>query len=157
MYSLYSKLFTNYTLTIHWGVQNPTQNGAQTLHKTARKPYTKLCTKNSTFCFLNTNHAKGASVLLVVATRVATLCKCVVSCGDASRFASKIFHTQGGFSVLTLLAFGDEKYYICTEIWEEPRLPPFFRHFPFKIGDFRSAFGKNLPSPNLNLPSSNFN
>ena len=35
--------------------------------------------------------------------------------------------------------------------------PPFFRHFPFKIGDFRSASGKNLPSPNLNLPSSNFN
>ena len=49
--------------------------------------------------------------------------------------ASKIFHTQRPFSVLTLLAFGDEKYYICTEIWEEPRLPPFFRYFPFKIGD----------------------
>ena len=32
MYSLCSKLYTNYTLTIHWGVQNPTQNGAQTLH-----------------------------------------------------------------------------------------------------------------------------
>ena len=68
-----------------------------------------------------------------------------------------VFHTQGGFSVLTLLAFGDEKYYICIEIWEEPRLPPFFCHFPFKIGVFRSASGKNLPSPNLDLPSSNFN
>ena len=34
--------------------------------------------------------------------------------------------------------------------------PPFFRHFPFKNRDFRSASGKNLPSPNLNLPSSNF-
>ena len=45
-----------------------------------------------------------------------------------------IFHTQGGFSVLTLLAFGDEKYYICTEIWEEPRLPPFFVTFPLKSG-----------------------
>ena len=45
-----------------------------------------------------------------------------------------IFHTQGGFSVLTLLAFGDEKYYICIEIWEEPRLPPFFVTFPLKSG-----------------------
>ena len=35
--------------------------------------------------------------------------------------------------------------------------PPFFRHFPFKNGDFRSASGKNLPSSNFNLPSSNFN
>ena len=46
----------------------------------------------------------------------------------------KIFHTQGGFSVLTLLAFGDEKYYICIEIWEEPRLLPFFVTFPLKSG-----------------------
>ena len=46
--------------------------------------------------------------------------------------APKIFHTQGVISVLTLLAFGDEKYYICTEIWEEPRLPPFFVTFPLK-------------------------
>ena len=23
-------------------------------------------------------------------------------------------------------------YYICTEIWEEPRLPPFFVTFPLK-------------------------
>ena len=45
-----------------------------------------------------------------------------------------IFHTQGGFSVLTLLVFGDEKYYICTEIWEEPRLLPFFVTFPLKTG-----------------------
>ena len=45
-----------------------------------------------------------------------------------------IFHTQGGFSVLTLLAFGDEMYYICIEIWEEPRLPPFFVTFPLKTG-----------------------
>ena len=35
--------------------------------------------------------------------------------------------------------------------------PPFFRHFPFKIGDFRSASGKNLPSSNFNLPSSSLN
>ena len=48
--------------------------------------------------------------------------------------ASKIFHTQSGFSVLTLLAFGDEMYYICIEIWEEPRLPPFFVTFPLKSG-----------------------
>ena len=33
---------------------------------------------------------------------------------------------------------------------------PFFRHFPFKNGDFRSASGKNLPSSNFDLPSSNF-
>ena len=46
--------------------------------------------------------------------------------------ASKIFHTQRPFSVLTLLAFGDEMYYICIEIWEEPRLPPFFVTFPLK-------------------------
>ena len=51
-----------------------------------------------------------------------------------SRIPSHIFHTQGGFSVLTLLAFGDEMYYICTEIWEEPRLPPFFVTFPLKSG-----------------------
>ena len=54
----------------------------------------------------------------------------------------KIFHTQRPFSVLTLLAFGDEMYYICIEIWEEPRLPPFFRHFPFKIGDLEAHPGK---------------
>ena len=48
--------------------------------------------------------------------------------------ASKIFHTQGVISVLTLLAFGNEMYYICTEIWEEPRLPPFFVTFPLKTG-----------------------
>ena len=55
---------------------------------------------------------------------------------------SKIFHTQGGFSVLTLLAFGDEKYYICTEIWEEPRLPPFFVTFPLKSGILEAHPGK---------------
>ena len=60
--------------------------------------------------------------------------KCAVSCGDVSRFTSKIFHTQGGFSVLTLLAFGNEMYYICIEIWEEPQLPPFFVPFPLKTG-----------------------
>ena len=48
--------------------------------------------------------------------------------------ASKIFHTQGVISDLTLLAFDDEMYYICTEIWEEPRLPPFFVNFPLKLG-----------------------
>ena len=48
--------------------------------------------------------------------------------------ASKIFHTQRPFSVLTLLALGDEMYYICIEIWEEPRLPPFFVTFPLKSG-----------------------
>ena len=56
--------------------------------------------------------------------------------------ASKIFHTQSPFSVLTLLAFGDEKYYICTEIWEEPRLPPFFVTFPLKTGDLGAHPGK---------------
>ena len=56
--------------------------------------------------------------------------------------ASKIFHTQGGFSVLTLLAFGDEMYYICTEIWEEPRLPPFFVTFPLKTGFLGALPGK---------------
>ena len=35
--------------------------------------------------------------------------------------------------------------------------PPFFRHFPFKIGGFRSASGKNSPSSNFSLPSSNLN
>ena len=34
--------------------------------------------------------------------------------------------------------------------------PPFFCHFPFKNGDFRSASGKNLPSSNFNFPSSTF-
>ena len=48
--------------------------------------------------------------------------------------APKIFHTQGVISVLTLLAFADEKYYICIEIWEEPRLPLFFVTFPLKSG-----------------------
>ena len=43
----------------------------------------------------------------------------------AASSPQNIFHTQSPFSVLTLLAFGDEKYYICIEIWEEPRLPLF--------------------------------
>ena len=131
MYSLCSKLFTNYTLTIHWGVQNPTQNGAQTLHKTL---HTKLY-----ILFFEHESCEGS--------------KCAVSCGDASRFTAKIFHTQGGFSVLTLLAFGDEKYYICTEIWEEPRLPPFFVTFPLKSGVLEAHPGKIcLPLVFLCLP-----
>ena len=56
--------------------------------------------------------------------------------------ASKIFHTQRPFSVLTLLAFGDEMYYICIEIWEEPRLPPFFVTFPLKTGVLGAHPGK---------------
>ena len=64
-----------------------------------------------------------------------------------------VFHTQGGFSVLTLLAFGDEKYYICTEIWEEPRLPPFFVTFPLKSGFLGALPGKIcLPLIFLCLP-----
>ena len=53
-----------------------------------------------------------------------------------------ILHTQDPFSVLTLLAFGDEKYYICIEIWEEPRLLPFFVTFPLKTGDLGAHPGK---------------
>ena len=56
--------------------------------------------------------------------------------------ASKIFHTQRPFSVLTLLAFGDEMYYICTEIWEEPRFLPFFVTFPLKTGILEAHPGK---------------
>ena len=73
-----------------------------------------------------------------------------------------IFHTQRPFSVLTLLAFGDEKYYICTEIWEEPRLPPFFVTFPLKTGILGAHPGKIclplilicLPQIFLSLPLS---
>ena len=53
---------------------------------------------------------------------------------DYSRIPSHFFHTQSPFSVLTLLAFEDGMYYICTEIWEEPRLPLFFVTFPLKSG-----------------------
>ena len=64
-----------------------------------------------------------------------------------------IFHTQGLFSVLTLLAFGDEMYYICIEIWEEPRLPPFFVTFPLKTGVLEAHPGKIcLPLIFLCLP-----
>ena len=73
-----------------------------------------------------------------------------------------IFHTQRPFSVLTLLAFGDEKYYICIEIWEEPRLPPFFVAFPLKTGILGAHPGKIclplilicLPQIFLSLPLS---
>ena len=66
---------------------------------------------------------------------------------------NNFFHTQGGFSVLTLLAFGDEMYYICTEIWEEPRLPPFFVTFPLKSGVLEAHPGKIcLPLVFLCLP-----
>ena len=73
-----------------------------------------------------------------------------------------IFHTQRPFSVLTLLAFGDEMYYICTEIWEEPRLPPFFVTFPLKTGILGAHPGKIclplilicLPQIFLSLPLS---
>ena len=60
----------------------------------------------------------------------------------AEEDSADFFHTQGGFSVLTLLAFGDEMYYICTEIWEEPRLLPFFVTFPLKTGDLGAHPGK---------------
>ena len=33
-------------------------------------------------------------------------------------------------------------YYICIEIWEEPRLPPFFVTFPLKSGDLEAHPGK---------------
>ena len=73
-----------------------------------------------------------------------------------------LFHTQRPFSVLTLLAFGDEKYYICIEIWEEPRLPPFFVTFPLKTGILGAHPGKIclplilicLPQIFLSLPLS---
>ena len=55
---------------------------------------------------------------------------------------SNTFHTQRPVSVLTLLAFGDEMYYICTEIWEEPRLLPFFVTFPLKSGVLGALPGK---------------
>ena len=55
--------------------------------------------------------------------------------------------------VLTLLAFGDEKYYICIEIWEEPRLPPFFVTFPLKTGGLGAHPGKiSLPLIFISLP-----
>ena len=70
-----------------------------------------------------------------------------------SSAAHFVFHTQGGFSVLTLLAFGDEKYYICIEIWEEPRLLPFFVTFPLKSGFLGALPGKIcLPLIFLCLP-----
>ena len=73
-----------------------------------------------------------------------------------------LFHTQRPFSVLTLLAFGDEMYYICVEIWEEPRLPPFFVTFPLKTGILGAHPGKIclplilicLPQIFLSLPLS---
>ena len=66
-----------------------------------------------------------------------------------------LFHTQGGFSVLTLLAFGDEKYYICIEIWEEPRLLPFCFTSPLKTGVLGAHPGKIcLPLIFLSLPLS---
>ena len=66
-----------------------------------------------------------------------------------------VFHTHDGFSVLTLLAFGDEKYYICIEIWEEPRLPPFFVAFPLKTAILGAHLGKIcLPLIFLSLPLS---
>ena len=73
-----------------------------------------------------------------------------------------LFHTQRPFSVLTLLAFGAEKYYICTEIWEEPRLLPFFVTFPLKTAILGAHPGKIclplilicLPQIFLSLPLS---
>ena len=66
-----------------------------------------------------------------------------------------LFHTQRPFSVLTLLAFGDEKYYICIEIWEEPRFLPFFVTFPLKTGILGAHPGKIcLPQIFLSLPLS---
>ena len=74
----------------------------------------------------------------------------------AARAASSpqnIFHTQRPFSVLTLLAFGDGMYYICTEIWEKPRLLPFFVTFPLKMGVLGAHPGKIcLPLIFLCLP-----
>ena len=64
-----------------------------------------------------------------------------------------LFHTQRPFSVLTLLAFGDEKYYICIEIWEEPRILPFFVTSPLKTGILGAHLGKiSLPLIFLSLP-----
>ena len=66
------------------------------------------------------------------------------------------------FSVLTVLAFGDEMHYICIEKREKPRLLPFFVTFPLKTGVLGAHPGKIclplilicLPQIFLSLPLS---
>ena len=152
MYSLCSKACTNPTQTLHGNpTQTPTKNLHRTLHRTLHTNPTfcflnmnnengasvlfvvRVC-QNAHFGFT----LEGASEWLrCKALRMRAQGVYWSTWPSLNPIATKqigyydtpppkFFHTQGPFSVLTLLAFGDEMYYICTEIWEEPRLPPFF-------------------------------
>ena len=81
---------------------------------------------------MNANESSVTNVTCV--TNVTNVVHFLVDYWLNELFSYNFFHTQRPFSVLTLLALGDEMYYICIEIWEEPRLPPFFVTFPLKTG-----------------------
>ena len=164
MYSLRRKLYTNYTLNL---AQNPTQRAFRTLHSERSKPYTasvqnptqrafaKLYTKrntNPTFCFwtrisrmerMNANESSVTNVTNV---------KQEMAIGGEQPFP----HPRRFFGFNTSCFWRWKVLYLYRDMGGASA-PPFFRHFPFKIGDFRSASGKNLPSSNFNLPSSSFN
>ena len=164
MYSLRRKLYTNYTLnlaqnptqrafkTLHLGIQNPTQRAFKTLHSEHSKPYTasvqnptqwafaKLYTKrntNPTFCFwtrisrmerMNANESSVTNVTIV---------KQEMAIGGEQPFP----HPTPFFGFNTSCFWRWKVLYLYRDMGGASA-PPFFRHFPFKIGDLEAHPGK---------------
>ena len=154
MYSLCSKPCTNPTQTLHGNpTQNPTKNLHRTLHTNPTFCFLNMNNANGASVLFVVRVCQKAHFGFTLEGASEWLrCKALRMRAQGVYWSTwpslnpiatkqigyydtpppKFFHTQGCFSVLTLLAFGDEMYYICIEIWEEPRLPPFFVTFPLK-------------------------
>ena len=163
VYSLCFKLYTNYTQTLHWGVQNPTLRRSRpytasvrkTIHEAEHKPY---------ILFLNTNLANGTNEReWIVRNECNVRDERNERCSLFGRllikwtFFIQLFPHPTPFFGFNTSCFWRWKVLYLYRDMGGASAPPFFRHFPFKIGDFRSASGKNLPSSNFSLPSSSLN
>ena len=163
MYSLRFKVYTKYTQTIHWGVQNPTQRAFKTLHSERSRNYTRSGTQTY-ILFLNTNQTNGTNEReWIVRNECNVRDERNERCSLFGRllikwtFFIQFFpHPRPFFGFNTSCFWRWNVLYLYRDKGGASA-PPFFRHFPFKNRDFRSASGKNLPSSNFNLPSSSLN
>ena len=128
MYSLCFKPYTNYTQNLTLQPRNPTLRVKES--KRQRVKESKRQREEEWKRGREELSLEGYTVSKSAYHNGQTACTSTEKRGlSFLQSLQNIFHTQSPFSVLTLLAFGDEMYYICTEIWEEPRLPPFLSLF----------------------------
>ena len=172
MYSLRCKPYTNYTLnytqqpnTKHRKepAQNPAQRAFRTLHSERLRNYTRSGTQTY-ILFLNTNLANGTNEReWIVRNECNVRNERNERCSLFGRllikwtFFIQLFPHPRRFFGFNTSCFWRRKVLYLYRDMGGASAPPFFSHFPFKIGVFRSASGKNLPSPNLDLPSSSLN